>query len=370
MTDYCSKYTKKGVYDKIAGMLFGHALGDAVGLMAEFQEQIPPDLKYPYEVSIRGLKPCDWTDDTDLLLLTIGSLMENNMRFVRSDIAQRFAYWCQNGLPYTGDKAPKTPNNTFKFIVTQKDYLTNVQGVVKRVAEQSKGSLTGNSPITRIAIAGTLPNPEEMAKELCEMTHIDKRCVASCIFYTCTLNALIYSEEIDIDFIISSAKGIALEHLDAEQQPEFEATLQKGMQAPVSAFNLGEIARASNIYKTLLCIMYALNIIKISQKNGKVPCFKKCVHSVIICGGDADANGIMVGSILGAYLGYSQLPQEWVQALPNGIQLNQFIASYMGRLFNPTTIEDNQATAEAYENTTENTAENTTENTTETNGSL
>ena len=211
MTDYCAGYSKLGAYDRIAGMIFGHALGDAVGLITEFQEQYSAeDVKYPYEKSIRNVKPCDWTDDTDLLLLTMGSLMENNMKFIRSDIAQRFVYWCHKGLSYAGDTVPKTPNNTFKYIVTQKDYLTNVQGVAKRVAEQSKGSMVSNSPITRIAIAGTLPNPPEITEELCKMTHVDQRCVAACVFYTCVLNALIYSTTIDVDTIIATAKSIAL----------------------------------------------------------------------------------------------------------------------------------------------------------------
>lgn len=344
MTDYCASFKKLGSCDKIAGMIFGHALGDAVGLVTEFKENIT-GVEYPYTESIRGVTPCDWTDDTDLLILTIGSLMENNMKFIKMDIGQRFVYWVTHGLKYTGDKTPKTPNNTFKFIVTQKDYLTDPQATARRVCEQSKGSLCSNSPITRIAIAGTTPDAVNMAKELCTMTHSDPRCVATCIFYCCVLNSLLYATiDLDtIDHIVETAGREACEVLSEEQKGEFINTIKDGMRLPVRAFCLGEMARASNIYKSLSCIMYAIHIIKVALKHGKVPSFKKCIYDVVSYGGDADANGIMVGSILGIFLGYSGLPQDWVKALPNGGQLNQFIAVYTSRLFNPTAFEDNAA---------------------------
>ena len=113
--DYCPRYAPGGCADKIAGLVFGHALGDAVGFTTEFCEVPPSKIEFPYTNSIKKVRPCDWTDDTDLLILTIGSLSDNNMRFVAKDMAGRFIYWIRKGLIYAGDIEPKTPNNTFKY---------------------------------------------------------------------------------------------------------------------------------------------------------------------------------------------------------------------------------------------------------------
>lgn len=353
-TDYCSNFTAGGCADRIAGLVFGHALGDAVGLTTEFCETPPDEIEFPYSESIRKIRPCDWTDDTDLLVLTIGSLMENNMRFISKDLASRFVYWCHKGLIYTGDTEPKTPNNTFKYIVGKRDYIESPVNIANAVLIESKGTLCNNSPLTRMVIAGTVSDPVTMSKDLCTMTHTDTRCIASCVFLSCVVNSLIYNVEHtsqNITDYITAAKKAALVHLDEPHREDFGKVIDNALRARIGDFKLGELSKASSVYKCLSCVVYALHVVRstltVQEKTGKksYPDFKKCIMKIALEGGDADANCAMVGSILGCWMGYKKLPREWICAMPNSGALSQFVAVYISRLFAPTTMEDNAAAA-------------------------
>jgi ADP-ribosylglycohydrolase len=66
--------------DRVIGMIYGHALGDAVGLQSEFKvANLETGIKFPYDRPIRDYPKCDWTDDTDHLILVMQSLIANSM---------------------------------------------------------------------------------------------------------------------------------------------------------------------------------------------------------------------------------------------------------------------------------------------------
>jgi ADP-ribosylglycohydrolase len=343
--DYCGNFHPGGTADKIAGLVFGHALGDALGLVTEFQEKIPLDIIFPYTESIRGTPPCDWTDDTDLMIVSMISLMENNMVFSPNDLAARFKHWAENGLTIVGDKAPSTPNNMFKLIVSQQGYVKDPLGVAATVTKSASGNFCGNSPISRIAIAATI-GLLDPAVGLCSMTHPDSRCVASCVFFTVVLNRFLYSsvrttEELDAAVAVAEETSIGV--LDASHHAEFKALLvQKNT---LKSLRLGEISKSSHIYKCLSCIVYCINVIRVALAHKKRPSWKLVVTKIVLEGGDADANAAVAGALLGAFLGKSHLPSDWVFSMPYSWQFSQFIASYISKLMRPTTIEENAEAA-------------------------
>ena len=271
------------------------------------------------------------------------------MRFIVKDITGRFVYWIHKGLIYTRDSKPKTPNNTFKYIVQKKEWVEDPTGVAKKVLEESKNTLCNNSPLTRLAIIGTLSDPVSAAVNFCTLTHVDTRCVATCVFYGCVINSLIYNHihtAEKIDGYVVEATNVALEHLDKSYHEEFKALITQAMRAHVKSFKLNEMSCASNIYKALQCICYGLHVVRTAVSVSKYPDFKKCIETVVAEGGDADANGAVTGSIIGAYLGYSRIPRDWVYAMPHHWSLNQFVAIYISRLFAPTSMEENEHAAE------------------------
>jgi len=88
--------------DKIFGILFGQALGDALGLAAEGMSREQVAATYPNGVNgysdivqddfRRRWRQGEWTDDTSQMLCILDSLLENR-KVVPNDIAERFMQW-------------------------------------------------------------------------------------------------------------------------------------------------------------------------------------------------------------------------------------------------------------------------------------
>ncbi len=99
--------------DKILGVLYGNALGDAFGLSTEFMDRedisqcyptgttIPfPDFKRNHHNS--RWESGDWTDDTDQMILICETIIETR----KADIllfAKKLKHWISNGFPQLGD---------------------------------------------------------------------------------------------------------------------------------------------------------------------------------------------------------------------------------------------------------------------------
>jgi ADP-ribosylglycohydrolase len=53
--------------------------------------------------------------------------------------------------------------------------------------------------------------------------------------------------------------------------------------------------------------------------------FRDGVVLAVNLGGDTDTIGAMAGAIAGAYYGYSQIPQEWLDPLENGAKGRDYV---------------------------------------------
>jgi ADP-ribosyl-[dinitrogen reductase] hydrolase len=66
--------------------------------------------------------------------------------------------------------------------------------------------------------------------------------------------------------------------------------------------------------KTLGVAFYALKLIQENKINTDSD-YKKVQLDIVNCGGDTDTNAAVAGQILGAHLGYSKLPKDWLSTL-------------------------------------------------------
>mgnify|MGYP001573842770 CR=1 FL=1 len=67
--------------------------------------------------------------------------------------------------------------------------------------------------------------------------------------------------------------------------------------------------------KTLGCGIHALQCISSAIHSETPVDFKKIILDIINKGGDTDTNAAVAGQVLGAHLGYSKLPKDWLRKL-------------------------------------------------------
>jgi ADP-ribosylglycohydrolase len=92
--------------DKIKGLVYGQAIGDAIGLGTGFLNKQQINQYYPnqltdYQQIIQDKHRArwqkgDWTDDTDQMLCILDSILANQ-KVDYLDIAQRIHTWAYNG---------------------------------------------------------------------------------------------------------------------------------------------------------------------------------------------------------------------------------------------------------------------------------
>jgi len=140
--------------NKIKGMLYAIAIGDALGIPFEFKNSTPkltydpvlPDV----DINIRfnqfhsvTMKSCSPSDDTEMTLALLFSLIANRMKYVLSDTLLNYMKWA-NLCSMLG----KNTSKLLKGVTTIKGYTNRVEKMTKeKRATQSNGSLMRASPL-------------------------------------------------------------------------------------------------------------------------------------------------------------------------------------------------------------------------------
>ena len=289
--------------NNIQSLIFGQAIGDALGLASEFMTKKEVKCFYP-----NGIRSYDdiiqdrprslwqkgtWTDDTDQMLCILDSIIENKAIDL-IDIAKRFVLWKQtNGIGigrHTLD------------VLSIGDYVENPFKASELVWDMSRKQSAANGAIMRTAILGCWNYTDwEQVKanteNVCKLTHFDPRCVGSCIIITYIVHRHLTNQEIlksDILCIANEYDSRIIEYVELSFQNNIEA------------LKLDEQGKIGYTLKTMSVALWAQNY----STN-----FYSGLKTVIEQGGDADTNGAVAGALLGLKFGLTSIPKYLIDNL-------------------------------------------------------
>lgn len=342
--DYSRSFAPGWPPARIAGMIIGHAFGDAIGLQSEFSSAQPT---WPYSEPVRGVPLHDWTDDTDLLAVIVMSMCDNNSNIIPKDIADRYRTYMQRGLAYFDDNAPTTPNGALRALVNMPDYVSDPFGCAGLQTASSGGKHAIGCATARMCIAGATKDPPGVAEALTLMTNPDPRCVAAGIFIACVCNGLIFDPGLPIEQTMEIALEEAKKPLvqAGASTDELMEWYQRGC-GKLSNLELGQLGKATYVFKAFATCVWCCRIIAVAQKYKRTIDAKACLLKIAGEGGDADTNASCAGAILGAYIGVHGWSEDDVKLMPNYLKLSGIAARWVSCMFRPTTKEEN-ATASA-----------------------
>jgi ADP-ribosylglycohydrolase len=295
--------------DRIAGMIYGHVLGDVMG---------------------RGSPPEGWSSGTDQLIILAQSLATglggvDAPAAVVAGTARRLADWVSHGFPELG---ARSCDGYTKTVVTHKDFVTDPSGAAVAIWENSKRMFAGNTSMVRSSVIGALPDDvAKYAALLSQVTHADERCSRACVIQAGVLHNLIYrgvQHPSNVDALLAACIGHARAEPSADER-ELSSCVRIAYTANIDQLKLGDVGTSSYVHKTVSCCVYALQVIKVALANQRVPNYKKFIELVVSKGGDASANAAVAGAVMGAYLGLGRLPAELVAAIPNRVMINSTI---------------------------------------------
>lgn len=262
--------------ERLAGGVWGHLVGDALGVPYEFQNARDiGDVVWGHQGTHRQ-PPGTWSDDGALTLATLDSLL--SVGFDPTDQGRRFLRWS-----YRGDYAPGPP---FDIGTTTSLALERLdRGVSAEEAGGRSVDDNGNGSLMRI-LPIVLVNPLVSAAELVKMamrssaiTHGHGRARVACAVYCLLAQRLLKGQP------PSTALEAALGQARASVPPELQQELEVLEEHPVR----------SGAGYVLDCFWSAFESLASSDS------YQGTVTRAITYGNDTDTTAAVAGGLAGVY---------------------------------------------------------------------
>lgn len=287
--------------NRIKGLIYGAALGDAVGAYTEFRTKVtlknefptPESFTFPPKQPVSFMKrdtKCLWTDDTNQMICIINSLYRNGGKVNVEDFAHELKNWVLHGFSEIGQSSGEGCGGHTYSIVTNPFFEQRPIDISKA---NSRGK-SSNGSIMRTAIMGARKgerwNVIQDAGIISDVTHYEDRCQMGCKAIT----SLIY------DILHNTPDETSLFNAKAYIPEEFR-NIGKLEELPLDSPQMGF---------SMFCVAVGLWAFRQRHRS-----FKDVITEICLQGGDADTNACVAGAILGCYMGFDALPEDWLATL-------------------------------------------------------
>jgi hypothetical protein len=229
-------------------------------------------------------------------------------------------------------------------VVFDADFLTDPTATAYRhwargnYKAAPNGSLMRTAPLGVLCIDRTAEETFALAAEFSAITHADPRCVVSCCLVSGLVRGILRGEvldEDDVDELIErslewaegwvgrrrgESGGIEpdldreefLKHVRARWFEDLQLDDMRVMGYVFKALGAGVLVLRLGMRCHPLRARYIPNAGQ-EMRTGAEPgnLFERLITDLILQGGDADTNACVAASLLGALLGYSNLPPHW-----------------------------------------------------------
>ncbi|QEC78121.1 ADP-ribosylglycohydrolase family protein [Mucilaginibacter ginsenosidivorax] len=297
-------------------ILFGVAVGDAVGVPAEFKSREEIAKKPVTDMVGFGTHdqlPGTWSDDSSLTFCLAESLTNG---YNIHDIANNFVRWrCDNFWTARGE--------VFDVGITTHEAIERiVRGVQPNLAGGFDSWSNGNGSLMRIlpllVYTKDLPITERFAvtKDVSSITHGHIRSVVACFYYLEFAGKLLSGR--DLRVIYDEVKQEVTAFLDTTSINKDEIKLfDRLLAGNIYELAASEISSSGYVLHTLEASIWCLLT---------TTTYKEAVLKAVNLGLDTDTTGAVTGGLAALYYSFETIPEDWVLRLALEKDINDLAA--------------------------------------------
>jgi len=274
--------------DKVLGAMFGLAIGDSLGALAEFKER--DSFKEITTLAAGGffnLQAGEWTDDTSQALCLAYSLIEKN-GFNATDQLEKYLAWWQTGLlsclGYCFDIGGQTAKALKAF------EKTGAIGVPTN--STGNGAIMRLAPVA-IAYAGNAALVERNARSSARLTHNNEIAMACAGELAIKINEALWSG--------STVKSVLNAH--ATKTPAAMLKRLSAKRITSKRFTRKDVISDGDSLNTLEAALWCF---------ANHDSYTGAVLAAANLGDDADTVAAVTGQLAGAFYGIDGIPSRWV----------------------------------------------------------
>jgi ADP-ribosyl-[dinitrogen reductase] hydrolase len=294
-----------GINDRLAGGVWGHLVGDAMGLPYEFGPPVRLDqIRWGQQAAGRVQPPGTWSDDGGLMLALLDSLVQGH--FDTRDQARRALDW------WLGDAFK--PGPVFDIGIVTRGALERIQrGIEPEEAGADGEDENGNGSLMRIlpiALVGHQVPASELvvrAMRASSLTHRHPRSQVTCAVYVIAARNLIQG--------VSDRAHVLAQAFDT-------------VEAAVGGAERRDL-KVLQSYRNRTGTGYVVDCFWSAWEafNGGNS-YRDVIERAIAYGHDADTTACVAGGLAGIYWGMGAIPDEWL----SGMRGRDVVEPILGKL--------------------------------------
>ena len=298
----------RGQADRLSGAVWGHLIGDAVGVPYEFGTPVAAESVVFGRAGAHGQPPGTWSDDGAMMLGLLDSLL--TVGFDPADQGMRYLAWTDDGA--------YTPEGDGKFDIgnATAEALDRIRRGVPAGEAGGDETTLGNGSLMRtlpIALVGYDLDAAalvEHASLASAVTHASLAARTTCALYALIAADLLHGQR---DRVATLAAAIATLR-DLSGEPEREA-IEHIVTWPTRA-GRGHVIDA--FWSAWDAFAGAVD-------------YRDTITRAVAYGRDTDTTACIAGGLAGAYWGFDGIPRDWQGRLRDRLQ----VAAATDRLLEP-----------------------------------
>lgn len=344
--------------DRIKGLVYGTIIGDIVGTKYKGK-----DFSNAYTVEYSDIEMAsEWTGISDRMIIIMNNITQSHEYINVFTLAEKLCEWQEKGITELPPRSDRHIGMHLNFVLKQKDYLTNPIKSSKKSYKITGSENAPNDALACNAVCGILKKWHKNTILHTTITTYDSRCIVSCLVHSFIINCMFWNKPINWKYINPICQNIITKHKINKTQNSIEYNkhlymalnytkyleskagddeCESGYLSFLKKLNIGNYNNNDNqTYALIGMVISIITIIDIQfeinrNRRPSTEYYVRRICETASCGGDAITNCAIVGSIIGVFIGFDEIPVEWIKKINNRDWLDLKIDAFYNKIRSP-----------------------------------